>query len=536
MKKTQLISVLSFLLVVMFATTGCQQSPDTVYNPQTDKGLLFVASQDEGSLRAVSGKWESADEIGLFVKPSAAKDWSNLKPERTNLRFQTRQSGATALFEPFGEADKIHLQPSEEVDILAYYPYNSAVDASNIVINIENQSDPRKVDFLYSDNLVTIDNHSKQQQLIFRHALSKLSFTVTSQDGYPLDGLDVTYENFFNQGAFNLFTRTWTIPATNVGSFKGKVELSADKQSAKVSAFILPSNRVKGMTVVMTLPNGKVYKWGVRPQKDKPFEMGTNYHYTIRLKGDTGVEVDPETVAYKELPEYRYIPNTQKVMHYIRRNDTSSPRNFIMLYNTQYKLAQWVAYPMHKSYLGNSGRTDAWNFDPDVKQGMQPNLKKSYSGSYDRGHQVASSDRTVSKEANRMTFYYTNLTPQQADLNQGVWNKLELAIQGKTKNIADTIYVVTGAFVDPNGPNITTRDGAGKTVTVPHNYFKVLAMKDRSGTFHTVGYWFPNKAGLNRKDPYDKYKKSVAEIEALTGFTFFPYLSKETKQKADLIL
>ena len=35
-------------------------------------------------------------------------------------------------------------------------------------------------------------------------------------------------------------------------------------------------------------------------------------------------------------------------------------RNFSMLYDTNYKLAYWVAYPLSSSYLGSAPRTDAW--------------------------------------------------------------------------------------------------------------------------------------------------------------------------------
>ena len=59
---------------------------------------------------------------------------------------------------------------------------------------------------------------------------------------------------------------------------------------------------------------------------------------------------------------------------------------------------------------------------------------------------MPSADR-LSRVANIETFYYTNMTPQKAALNQGMWENLEEKVRVWARSM-DTLYVVTGCQVD----------------------------------------------------------------------------------------
>ncbi|MEI7830918.1 MAG: DNA/RNA non-specific endonuclease, partial [Prolixibacteraceae bacterium] len=61
-------------------------------------------------------------------------------------------------------------------------------------------------------------------------------------------------------------------------------------------------------------------------------------------------------------------------------------RNYSMMYDKKEKVAYWVAYPHHPSYIGSTGRTDNWQPDPMVALTSQPNYFSGVTG-YDRGHQ-----------------------------------------------------------------------------------------------------------------------------------------------------
>ena len=201
---------------------------------------------------------------------------------------------------------------------------------------------------------------------------------------------------------------------------------------------------------------------------------------------------------------------------------------------------------IHDSWNGSAGRNDSWKYDPDLSPSLQPNLKKTYSGVFRRGHMVASSDRQVSEETNRQTFYYTNMAPQyQNEFNGGIWNKLERRIWSNY-NCSDTLYVVTGAHFA--NTNKTCKDNDGKTVVVPTHFYKVL-LRSKSG--HTgkavwklsadelqcVGFWLEHNDRYATTAPITaQYLVSVSYIEEQTGQRFFsnvPNAPKTTFNKSD---
>ena len=145
--------------------------------------------------------------------------------------------------------------------------------------------------------------------------------------------------------------------------------------------------------------------------------------------------------------------------------------------------------------------------------------------SHDRGHQLPFADRKASVEDAMTTFYFTNMTPQLGALNQNSWATLENNVRGMI--CSDTLYVVTGAHFDGSTPNYAyDNKGYGKACPVPTHYYKVLLRTKNGSTgkrvqncsadeLKCIGYWVKHD-GTSAIET-----KSVEEIEALTGFTFF---------------
>ncbi|WP_195661267.1 DNA/RNA non-specific endonuclease [Bacteroides nordii] len=246
----------------------------------------------------------------------------------------------------------------------------------------------------------------------------------------------------------------------------------------------------------------------------------------------------PPFGAWAELPAPKENANYQYVTHYGPLSNDKKVRNYSICFDKTKKAALWVAYPIHNAYLTGSGsRTDAWAFDPIIPMAYQANcIDKSYRGSYDRGHQLPSADRLATDELNAQTFYMSNMTPQLNRLNQDMWAKLEARVRGN--KCSDTLYVVTGAIFNSNA---TTFDGAGNVVSLPTNYYKVLlrtksgstgkAIKDCSDSeLISIGFWVEQKPYGNIEPPRS-ICTSVADIEAKTGFTFFPQVSATVKQQ-----
>ncbi|MGL4519852.1 MAG: DNA/RNA non-specific endonuclease [Phocaeicola sp.] len=245
----------------------------------------------------------------------------------------------------------------------------------------------------------------------------------------------------------------------------------------------------------------------------------------------------PTFSSWPELPQEKIHANYQYATHYATLNNREV-RNYSICFDKTNKAALWVAYPLHNAYLGGISRTDAWAFDPIISKSYQPDCTtKSYKGNYDRGHQLPSADRLATYELNAQTFYMSNLTPQLDRLNQDMWAKLETQV--RNNRCSDTLYVVTGAHFGAGAGSTT--DGVGSKVSLPTHYYKVL-LRTKSGSsgkaiqdcsdseLISIGFWVEHKSYGNLPPP-TTICTTVADIEAKTGFTFFPQVSAAVKQQ-----
>lgn len=251
---------------------------------------------------------------------------------------------------------------------------------------------------------------------------------------------------------------------------------------------------------------------------------------------------DPDATRYAgwaELLSEEDKPGDYYYAYYMC-SDAPTVRNYTVCFSKELRGPIWVAYPMHTYYTsGNAGRNEAWQYGPIVPEDAQANLKSSYkpSGSYSRGHMLASNDRQSRDAINKQTFYFTNMSPQiQNGFNGGIWATLEKNCH--TMICSDTLYMVTGAhFADRN---TTCQDNSSRTVTVPTHFYKVLIRSKAGNTgkplwelkadeIECAGYWFEHKA-YSGASP-SQFIKSVAWIEEQTGQTFFPNVPQAPKEK-----
>ena len=243
---------------------------------------------------------------------------------------------------------------------------------------------------------------------------------------------------------------------------------------------------------------------------------------------------------WAELPvckeENNYIYNT----HYGELGSKSNARNYTYCFDPKMRASLWVAYPLHSAYTTGSGNRDysSFGYDPKVDDELQANLGiGSYVGFYDRGHQLPAADRKCSQQMMDQTFYATNMTPQQANFNQKKWGALE----GKVRNMvcSDTLFVVTGAhFAGEHDSSIAnkTTDKSGNNCPTPTYYYKALLRTKKGNTgkridqitdasqLRAIVFWMQHSNTGQDTNITSADCISVAELEALTGFTFFPML------------
>lgn len=256
---------------------------------------------------------------------------------------------------------------------------------------------------------------------------------------------------------------------------------------------------------------------------------------------------------WAELPickeENNYIFNA----HYGTMGTKSNARNYTYCFDPSVRASLWVAYPLHKAYTSGQGNRDYSDFcyDPKVDEELQANLRLgSYNGKYDRGHQLPAADRKCSQQMMDQTFYATNMTPQQANFNQNKWGVLE----GKVRNMvcSDTLYVVTGAYFGGEHHSSIARnttDKSGNNCPTPTHYYKALLRTKKGNTgkrideisdaneVRAIVFWFEHQNTGEDTTITSSDCITVAELEEITGFTFFPMLddSIEAQVKSTIV-
>ena len=217
-------------------------------------------------------------------------------------------------------------------------------------------------------------------------------------------------------------------------------------------------------------------------------------------------------------------------------------RNYSVCYDVDRHISHWVAYPIFKKVYETPvlSRVNDFNYDPNDQLPVIPTRDQQYIGTggngrgygakgYDRGHMLPQASRYNNYEPNRMTYYGTNMMPQNSTLNQNIWASLEGKVRGwGGLQTYDTLYVVTGCHFD--GSQTSTIDNGGNTLPVPTQYYKVLLRSKNGSTgrsvaslpadeLQAIGFWYEQTT--DKAQTPDNCAMSVAEIEAKCGFEFF---------------
>lgn len=146
------------------------------------------------------------------------------------------------------------------------------------------------------------------------------------------------------------------------------------------------------------------------------------------------------------------------------------------------------------------------------------------SNDYDRGHVARRADLNwgpikEAKNANRDSFFFTNMTPQHEKFNQsskgGLWGELENAIFEDSE--IDDLKVSVMA-----GPIFRTSDKVYRDVQIPEDFWKLIAFHDDE--FKVAAYIISQKDLVFTEGQVDNefrlYQVSLAKLAKETGLDF----------------
>lgn len=113
------------------------------------------------------------------------------------------------------------------------------------------------------------------------------------------------------------------------------------------------------------------------------------------------------------------------------------------------------------------------------------------------------------------TFYYSNVVPQSARLNELLWQRLEEIEIDDIAPAVHSLWVVTGPI--PAGPG-----------QAPAAFYRIWLAKNRAGQWAMLAFRVPQD--VRGDERLDRYIVSVDAIEAATGLDFFSALPKPTQR------
>ena len=232
-----------------------------------------------------------------------------------------------------------------------------------------------------------------------------------------------------------------------------------------------------------------------------------------------------ETVAQLEIP----------VLEKKTPSQILSYKGFTVSYNNNTRLPNWVAYELTATEVaGDLPRKDKFRPDP-AANGPQANREDYRNSGWDRGHMAPAADMKWDAEAMGESCYFTNICPQNPQLNGGDWKELE----DKCRKWAEKhgrIYIACGPIILGNEHGTI---GANEVI-IPDKFYKVVLARI-NGEYRGAGFIFHNsplrKSKISGKPPVNRplesYLVPIDEVEAITGIDFFPALPADTQNRVE---
>lgn len=243
--------------------------------------------------------------------------------------------------------------------------------------------------------------------------------------------------------------------------------------------------------------------------------LGALYFFFNMGGGETSIE--EEVVIHEDIEDLEetgidsifYLP-TSTTDQVIRH------KYYALSYLEKYELAEWVAFELTAERLNMPMfmRTSDFRADPKVESGSASPADY-LKTDFHRGHLAAAADMAFSDEAMSESFYMSNMAPQKAKFNQGIWRELEELTRSWAKRFQH-LYVVTGPVFNEK---IKFWIGENQVAVPPAFYKVILDINDPEKK--AIAFIIPNEKSDER---IESFATTVDEVEELTGIDFFPDL------------
>lgn len=205
-------------------------------------------------------------------------------------------------------------------------------------------------------------------------------------------------------------------------------------------------------------------------------------------------------------------------------------KGYTLSYNCSYLIPNWVFWHLTAEHTdGPFKRLNAYIEDLSVPSPRA--IEDDYRGTpWTHGHMCPAGDNKWDEDAMRESNLLTNICPQSAGLNSGLWNKIEQDCRKWAKQYGDLFIVCGPVLYDKEHETI----GANKIV-VPEAFFKVILCLQ--GIPKAIGFVIKNieetgdQKGKKKKTAH--YVNTVDDVERITGIDFFPALPDDIENEIE---
>jgi endonuclease G len=202
------------------------------------------------------------------------------------------------------------------------------------------------------------------------------------------------------------------------------------------------------------------------------------------------------------VPQYQAKAGDQEICH----------KNYAVIHRCEVKAP--VAVLEHLTVASMNGpatRKDDFRPDPAVTPNCSATLADyaTVGRTHDRGHMSPAKNNTINPEIMSESFFLSNMVPQVANNNRGIWKQLEMQERQWASAQGTDFYIISGGIYDAGYAK--TGNGLG----IPTRLYKIIIEKNSK---KVMAYLMPNQALPVADLP--KYQTTVAAVEQATGFKF----------------
>jgi endonuclease G, mitochondrial len=201
-------------------------------------------------------------------------------------------------------------------------------------------------------------------------------------------------------------------------------------------------------------------------------------------------------------PQYRAQPGDQEICH----------TNYAVIHRCSVKAPVAVFEHLTPAAMtGPAKRKDNFRPDPAVVPQCSAALADyaTVGSTHDRGHMAPAGNNTQNDAIMSESFFLSNMVPQVANNNRGIWKQLETFERQWATAPGTDFYIISGGIYDQGHPVV------GNGLGIPTRLYKIIIEKNSR---KVQAYLMPN-AALPVAD-LPKYQTTMTAVEQATGMKF----------------